>query len=302
MPLGLLSLLALSLAPAPVRRSRPPEEPGRLPAAWINGVDCEREPEIQVHRYSETVWILRQSKCTQFEAPFLYLVLGRERGLLLDTGSRKTIPLRETIQEILQAQLRGPQLDTYELIVAHSHAHGDHLSGDEQMEELDVAEVLGWTFGAVISYYGFQDWPNDVVELDLGDRILDVIPTPGHDTMGITFYDRRTQLLLTGDHLYPGYLFIFFPSFFDDYQDSTQRLVDFAARNPITHILGGHIEMTSMPGVAFRYGEKMHPDEHVLELGVEHLLELNEALKAMGDEARYEVHDDFIIYPTYAGG
>ena len=39
-----------------------------------------------------------------------------------------------------------------------------------------------------------------------------------------------------------------------------------------------------------------HPDEHPLELTMEHLLELRGAVEAM-DEPAIEVHDDFIVYP-----
>src|SRR5687768_977690 len=59
------------------------EEMGSLPAAWIRGgPDCGEEPDIQVHRYGASTFILRQSLCTSFEAPFLYLLFGEDRVLL----------------------------------------------------------------------------------------------------------------------------------------------------------------------------------------------------------------------------
>jgi len=45
-------------------------------------------PEWQIHEYNPDLYILRQSGCTDFEKPFVYLLFGRERALLLDTGSR----------------------------------------------------------------------------------------------------------------------------------------------------------------------------------------------------------------------
>ena len=57
-------------------------------------------------------------------------------------------------------------------------------------------------------YYNFTDWPNGVAHIDLGDRIVDVIPTPGHNETHIAFYDRNTALFFSGDFLMPGRLLI----------------------------------------------------------------------------------------------
>lgn len=40
-----------------------------------------------MHAYSEHTVILRQNKSVHFEAPFLFLLFGNERALLLDTGA-----------------------------------------------------------------------------------------------------------------------------------------------------------------------------------------------------------------------
>ena len=70
---------------------------------------------------------------------------------------------------------------------------------------------------------------------------------------------------------------------------------------PITFILGTHIEQTRTPFVDYPVGTVYQPDEHVLELGVGHLLELNDALKAMGDGFKPQRFADFSVcghYPT----
>jgi hypothetical protein len=55
--------------------------------------------------------------------------------------------------------------------------------------------------------------------------------------------------------------------------------------------------MTNRPGEWFGLTQKFHPDEHVLELEPRLLVELHDALQAMGATPRVERHDDFIIYP-----
>ncbi len=40
-----------------------------------------------MHLFDAHTFILRQSKTVNFEAPFLFLLCGNERALLLDTGA-----------------------------------------------------------------------------------------------------------------------------------------------------------------------------------------------------------------------
>ena len=69
---------------------------------WNHGSsDCKSntDPAIEVFRYDQSSFILRQNKCLSFEAPFLYVLLGNEKALVLDTGATKSaldFPLYET--------------------------------------------------------------------------------------------------------------------------------------------------------------------------------------------------------------
>ena len=115
-----------------------PSAAGDLPAQWLHGVPRggPSEPTVQVHWYDDHTAILRQSKSVTFEAPFLYLLLGNERALLLDTGATcdpARFPLRDTVDSLVQewtTRWRTTGGDGYRLVVAHSHAHGDHVAGD----------------------------------------------------------------------------------------------------------------------------------------------------------------------------
>jgi glyoxylase-like metal-dependent hydrolase (beta-lactamase superfamily II) len=110
----------------------------------------------------------------------------------------------------------------------------------------------------------------------------------------VAFYDRRTGILLTGDTLYPGRLYV---SDFPAFAASIQRLVDFTRDKLIAHILGCHIEEAKTPFLDYPVGTQYQPEEHVLELNRGHLLELNEALQTMhGTAVRYATRD-FTIWP-----
>ncbi|MBK6942238.1 MAG: hypothetical protein IPH13_18835 [Planctomycetes bacterium] len=81
------------------------------------------------------------------------------------------------------------------------------------------------------------------------------------------------------------------------FKASIQRLVDFTSTRDLVHVLGTHIEMTTTPMVDYPLGVTSHPNEHVLELRREHLIEMNEALKLLPTPV-LQKHADFIIYPV----
>jgi glyoxylase-like metal-dependent hydrolase (beta-lactamase superfamily II) len=128
----------------------------------------------------------------------------------------------------------------------------------------------------------------------LGGRILDVIAIPGHEKLSLTFYDRQTGVLLTGDSVYPGRIYV---SDFPEYQRSIQRLVDFTRGKIVTHLLGTHIEEANTPYLDYPVRTVYQPDEHPLALSRGVLLELNEALINMHDKPTRFAMRDITIWP-----
>ncbi len=71
------------------------------------------------------------------------------------------------------------------------------------------------------------------------------------------------------------------------YHESAVRVVEFLKTRPLTHILGGHIELNAA-GRAYRFGSHYHPNEHRLELTREDLTGLPAAFERFnGFYARY---------------
>jgi hydroxyacylglutathione hydrolase len=284
-------------------RRQPPAEPGTFPASWIHGADCADDPPIQVHAYNENFYILRQSKCATAEAPFLFLIFGAEKALLLDTGATPDGPLWETVEGLVAARLERLGQGFLELVVAHSHSHGDHVAGDAQFagKEL-VSTVATLDRPGVLRFWGFTNYPLDRPTLDLGGRVLDVLGTPGHKDDSVSLYDRRTHLLLTGDLVYPGHLFVFTREEWPDFKASLRRLVTFASEHPVEWVLGCHVEMGSAPDASFRYGTRRQDDEHPLQLAPDVLPRVLEAAEGMGDSPECAVFDEFVIHPVFSCG
>jgi hydroxyacylglutathione hydrolase len=266
---------------------------GRLPKSWrTGGPSCDHMQEWEVHPYNPDLYIIRENGCVNFEKPFLYLFFGKEKALLIDTGAGQT-HVGETVSSVMQNWAQANHREPPPLIVGHSHSHDDHVAGDAQFAARANTTMIPLTVEGTRKFFDIVRWPQDVGRIDLGDRIIDVIPIPGHDVLSLAYYDRQTGILLTGDSLYPGRLYVGdFPSFVA----STDRLVRFTDGKLVTHILGCHVEEARTPYLDYKVGTKYQPDEHVLELGRGELIELNEALKHMKTPKRLAFRD-FTIWP-----
>jgi hydroxyacylglutathione hydrolase len=270
-------------------------ERGELPKAWITGGPrCMEVPDWQVHEYNPDFYIIRESGCTHFEKPFLYLIFGKERAMLIDTGAGEN-DIGRFSQTVLRKWLLRRKRDSMPLLVTHSHGHGDHIAGDKQFEGLPNVTFVPATVEAAQKQFGIVKWPESIGSVDLGERVLDVIPTPGHHPTHIMFYDRRTGLLLTGDNVYPGRLSI---SDFPAYVASTRRVIQFTEGKIVAHLLGAHIEQSTTPYLDYPRGSIYQPREHVLELSRGHLLELNEGLARMNGAPVRLAYRDFTLWPS----
>jgi glyoxylase-like metal-dependent hydrolase (beta-lactamase superfamily II) len=282
-------LLAVALTVPAAASAKP------LFAPWIDGTQAA-EPQMQVQRYDADTFVIRQSVKTNFEAPFLYLLFGRDRALLLDTGAGG-LKVRPTIDGVIADWLKAHHRTSIPLVVAHSHGHGDHHWGDAEFKDRPETTVVGLTAPEVAAFFGIADWPKDIATFDLGGRKLSIIPTPGHHPSHIMVFDPKTRLLLSGDSLYPGRLYVPFGQM-ATFRDSIDRVAAFTKDKRVSHVLGAHIEMTATPGQDFKDGAPTHPDERALELSYADLAELQAALHAEPDPPKRDVHNDFIVFPT----
>jgi hydroxyacylglutathione hydrolase len=262
---------------------------------WNHGsADCakNRDPAIEVYQFDADTYILRQNKCVHFEAPFIYVLFGSHTVFVQDTGATADparFPLHDTVRSLM-AQRKPQEL---KILVTHSHGHADHKAADAQFRGRPGVTLVEANAKAVREHFGLQRWPEGSATVDLGDRVLEIIPAPGHQDEGLAVYDPRTGWLLTGDNLYPGRLSV---KNWNEYRSSIGRLVEFSRSHRITAVLGTHIEI-SRSGKLFEPGSTFQPDEASLALTVEDLMQLDQALKAAGDEPKGIVTPRFVVVP-----
>jgi glyoxylase-like metal-dependent hydrolase (beta-lactamase superfamily II) len=177
-----------------------------------------------------------------------YLILGRERALLFDTGLG-LVPIRPLVESLTKLPVD----------VLNSHTHFDHVGGNAEFDSVlaidspytranargfphaELAgEVAPESFcqhppaGADTAGFRTRPWrPGrrvaDGDRIDLGGRVLDVIHVPGHTPDAVALLDREAGLLWTGDTYYDGPIWLYVPeTSLDDYERSIARLAALA--------------------------------------------------------------------------
>lgn len=293
----------------PLHRSAPVEHdyrcdgpaPGKLAFRWTYGSNVaakNKDPRVQVVQYNEDTFVLRQNVCVHWEAPFTYLLFGNQGALLIDTGATaeaRYYPLRETVDAIVQrwAQARGRR--KVPLTIALT-------SGEDVAQNQGLVQFAGRADTTFVPqpievmkrFYGLAGkWPAGTGKIDLGDRAIEVIPTPGTHRDGVSFYDPYCDLLLTGDFLYPGKINI---SNDKDFIASLERLKAFAASRPVKWILGGHIEMMFVPGRYYPRFATFKPYERILEMEPGLIDEVLRYAREVQGKEMMLIRGDFVLY------
>ncbi len=153
--------------------------------------------------------------------------------------------MRETVDRLIAQWLAEHARTSYPLVVAHTHGHGDHVAGDPAFGCRPDTTVVGEDCQSVVDFYGFTRWPDQVVQVDLGGRVLEITGTPGHHECSISILDAWTGFLLTGETVYPGRLCVQDMAAFTA---SLDRMLRLAESRGVRHVMGCHIEMSRTPG------------------------------------------------------
>ncbi|HEY3839034.1 MAG TPA: MBL fold metallo-hydrolase [Bryobacteraceae bacterium] len=300
----ILTLLACSAVAFPAYAATKADgaglQPGVLPGAWrTGGPNCVTVPDWQIHEYNEDFYIIRESGCIHFEKPFLYLIFGENKALLEDTGvasaaDKSVIPTAPVIMDLMARWAARKKHAPVSLVVIHSHSHADHTAADAQFKQMPGVQFVAATPPEIQKAAGIATWPTDLGQIDLGNRIIDIIPIPGHDVASIALYDRLTGNLMTGDSLYPGRLGVQLAQV-PTFAASAQRLADFVGTHDVAHVLGTHIEQTKTAYLDYPRGTAYQPEEHSLDLTRAHVIELNDAFIKMGNKPATVALPEFTI-------
>lgn len=210
----------------------------------------------QTRRVGDDITYIGEPFIKEFYRCNIWHVRGRDRDMLVDSGMG-VVSLREYV----------PAVTEKACVCVASHTHFDHVGCHHEFEERvvhrDEANLLAGPTrqntladpyvtddiftklppGAYSSAeYSVKAAPatrlvDDGDVIDLGDRVFEVIHTPGHSPGGIALWEQATGILFSGDIVYDGPLIEdLFHSDMADYVASMKRLLDV----PVRVVHGGH--------------------------------------------------------------
>lgn len=274
--------------------------PGDLPFRWIHGSVCaarNTDPRIQVLAYNEDTYILRENPCIHWEAPFTYLLFGNDGALLIDTGATpeaEYYPLRVTVDEIVSrwCQIRKKKSVPLTVVLTSGEDIAQN-QGIRQFARRPHTKITPLELAVRMEFHGLgSNWRQSLGKIDLGGRVIEVIPTPGTHKDGLSFYDAYTCFLYTGDLLYPGRVQIANDR---DYVASLERLQQWKQSHAVKWIMGGHVEMMFVPGRAYPRFSNNRPFEHLLQLEPQAIDEAVEHTRAVVGKPAVVFRTDFIL-------
>lgn len=147
----------------------------------------------------EIIQINRNSWRVEDSGVRFFLLTGEERALLVDSG-----------RNVQNARDIAESLTDLPVSLINTHADGDHVAGNGQFEEfyMHPAEEenyrRGGRTGRIVPVR-----EGDV--LDLGGRTLEIIHLPGHTPGSIALLDAEARVLISGDPIQDGRIYMFGP-------------------------------------------------------------------------------------------
>ncbi|WP_373895403.1 MBL fold metallo-hydrolase [Virgibacillus natechei] len=208
------------------------------------------------------------SEYGHWEKVHSFLLVGDEKAALIDTGLGIDYIKRIT-----------DQLTNLPIIVITTHVHADHIGSHGAFDNIYVhKDEADWLVNGIkglpieqirkdigrditkptldtfdpTTYTPYQGEPTDVLadgdRIDVGDRILKVLHTPGHSPGHLCIFDTEQGYLFTGDLLYTETpVYAFYPT--TDPVDLVHSLEKIAHMKGVSKVFGSHNRLGIDPSI-----------------------------------------------------
>lgn len=141
---------------------------------------------------------------------FMYLLIGGEKALLIDTGTGEG-NIRKFVETITDKPI----------MVVNTHGHYDHTGGNfwwpeawMKQESVDCARTAFDSYGP--EWKADKDFPDYAINLledgqliNLGGREVEVLAIGAHNEGSLAFLDRKTKAIFVGDEMESGQVLLF---------------------------------------------------------------------------------------------
>ena len=211
------------------------------------------------------------SEYRHWEETHCYLLNGRERSLLIDTG----LGICNIYDEVVK-------LTDKPVTAVATHVHWDHIGGHRYFPDFYAHSAeLDWLNGGfplsmetiremvvdrcdlpegfdISNYEFFQGIPKKVLAdhavIDIGGRQIEALHTPGHAPGHLCFWEKENGYLFTGDLVYKDVLFASYPSTDPEaYLASLEKI----AALPVKKVFPAHHSLEIQPDILIRMREAL---------------------------------------------
>ena len=184
-------------------------------------------PWFKVYNVGNNVYAIAEPY--NYQEVICYLIIGRDKALLFDTGMGL-----DSISLVVKELTKLP------VIVINSHTHYDHTGGNAEFDSILGMNTpytihnaqYGWSHEVVkdevtpeaicldklpnkdtasyhVKPFKITQFVGEGYQINLGDRRLEVVATPGHTPDAIALLDKQNGYLFTGDSFYESTIWLF---------------------------------------------------------------------------------------------
>jgi len=191
----------------------------------LRGDIVYQDDEVAFRKLDDHTWIGNGHRLYNES---LYLVEGNKSAVLIDAGVR--IPELDKIVA---------KITSKPVTMILTHGHGDHVGGAGPFPEVWVAPADEQMFLSNLrGYQGKTVHLTDGQIIDLGDRKLEVMFTPGHTAGSVTFFDKENHYGFSGDAFGSTNLLVF--TYLSNVVASAAKVEKYIKENNIKFLFPGH--------------------------------------------------------------
>lgn len=216
---------------------------------------------FDVNYISSKTYSIIEPQSSQYNVS--YLLIGNSKSIMFDTGSGENQALNGfKIKPIIDQLTQIPTT----LIMSHFHFdHNQNVSefntiGFPDLPFLRQSVTINDTYNFTAEDLFLGDYPSQVqvnewypinTDIDLGNRIIQLVNIPGHTNESLAIIDKTNKMAFLGDYLYNGALFLFDSSDLLVYKESIEYLISIL--NDDYKLFGAH----GNPEIAYEKLEKL---------------------------------------------
>ena len=237
----LFTILALSISSlCSCQKSQPGNqeyEPVKVHSDWFD-----------VNYLGNRIYSIEEPKSSQGNVS--YLILGDDRALMFDTGCGEN-----EVNGAYKIKYIIDKITTLPVTLLQSHFHFDHNQNIHEFEYIafpdlpDLRERVSeeglFEFteddlfeGDYPSKITVDEWFPMDTDIDLGDQVIQLVHVPGHSNESVAIRIPSSKIILLGDFLYNGALFLFQNDDLAVYQQTVDHLLSLLSDD--YHLFGAH--------------------------------------------------------------